>query len=192
MSQRAASINDNALPVITCHKVYYAIKNPNGTYGDPVYLENLTEIGVEKTVNSDNFYAEGVLKHTENTVSELPVTLSIGDLKEVDELALLGHKSDKNGLLVRNVNDVAPEVALMFTVKKAEGVYRAHVLYDGKFAPSGFSATTKESNTTYQPRTITGTFKPLDDGTTDASKILTTLADVEEFFKEVPTPDFTA
>ena len=42
---RVAS-TDNPLPIVSCHKVYYAIKQEEG-YGAPVYLPNLTEIGIE-------------------------------------------------------------------------------------------------------------------------------------------------
>lgn len=189
MSQKAVS-KDNALPIVTCHKVYYAIKTEVG-YGTPVYMENLTEIGVEKNYNTEPFYAEGTLKYTESNLSDIPVTISQGDLLEKDEVALMGHKVDKNGLVVRNTNDIPATVALMFTVKKAENIYKGYVFYDGKFVPTGVSAATSEGSPNYQPKTITGNFKPLANGDTDSSKILTSEAEVEAFFAAVPIPDFT-
>ncbi len=182
---------DNALPIITCHKVYVAVKTAEGVYDTPVYLENLTEIGVEKTFNSSSFYAEGVEKYTNHTLGGIPVTLAVGDLTEENEILLLGHKRDKNGLIVRNINDKPKTVALMFTVEKEEGVCKGYVYYDGKFVPSGVSATTREGTANYQPKTITGNFKPAKNGDTDASKILRSEAEIEAFFADVPIPDFS-
>ena len=54
---RAAS-TDNPLPIVSCHKVYYAIKQEEG-YETPVYLPNLTEIGIEKSYNSTLFMQKG-------------------------------------------------------------------------------------------------------------------------------------
>lgn len=185
-----ASSFDNALPIVSCHRVYYAIKKEDGTYEKPVYLPNLTEIGVEKAFNSSNFYAEGVLKHVHNVLSDIPITLSTGDLEEEHEVKLLGHRIDSNGLVVRNINDQAPDVAIMFTVEKRGGIYKGYVYYDGKFVPSGVTATTSEGSPQDKPKTITGNFKPLGDGTTDASKTLIDLTQVEKFFESVPIPNF--
>lgn len=188
---------DNALPIVTCHKAYYAIKNKendehgNLSYAKPKYLENLTEIGIEKNFSTDPFYAEGSLKYNETTLTEIPVTIATGDLTEDNEIEVMGHKKDKNGLVVRNKDDIAPDLALMFTVKKAEGIYKGYVFYDGKFVQSGINAGTSEGSANYQTKTITANFKPLDNGITDASKVLTSEAEVEAFFESVPIPDFT-
>lgn len=185
---RVAS-TDNPLPIVSCHKVYYAIKQEE-RYGTPVYLPNLTEIGIEKSYNSTPFYAEGVNKFTHSVLGDVPITLSTGDIEEEHEMALLGHKKDNNGLLVRSIHDVPADVAIMFTVEKAGGIYKGYVFYDGKFVPSGVTAATSEGSANYQPKTITGNFKPLDDGTVDASKTLKSLKEVESFFASVPTPTF--
>lgn len=187
--QKAAS-KDNALPIVTCHKVYYAIKTEE-TYAKPVYMENLTEIGVEKNYNSETFYAEGVAKYTESALSDIPITISQGDLLEKDEVAIMGHRIDNNGLVVRNINDKPATVAILFTVKKGDGIYKGYCFYDGKFVPSGISAATAEGSPNYQAKTITGNFKSNSNGDTDVSKVLTSEAEVEAFFAEVPIPEFS-
>lgn len=187
----APAKTDNPLPIVSCHQVYYAIKNENGTYETPVYLPNLTEIGVEKNYNSSPFYAEGVLKHTHTVLGEVPITIATGDLEEEHEVVIMGHRVDSNGFVIRSTHDQAPDVAIMFTVEKSGGIYKGFVFYDGKFVPSGVSAATAEGSANYQPKTITGSFKPLEDGTIDASKTLKSLAEVAEFFKSVPMPTFT-
>ncbi len=181
---------DNALPIISCHKVYYAIKKKDGTYETPIYLPNLTEIGVEKNFNSSNFYAEGVLKDVHTVLSDIPITLATGDIEEEHEVRILGHRMDSNGFVVRNINDKAPDVAIMFTVEKRGGIYKGYVFYDGKFIPTGINAVTAEGSPQDKPKTITGNFKPLGDGTTDASKTLIDLTQVEKFFESVPIPNF--
>lgn len=188
MNPKAASV-DNPLPIVSCHRVYYAIKQEKG-YETPVYLPNLTEIAVEKNYNSTPFYAEGVLKHTHTVLGEVPITIATGDLEEEHEVDLMGHQIDLNGFIIRSIHDQAPDVAIMFTVEKAGGIYKGYVYYDGKFVPSGVSAATSEGSANYQPKTITGNFKPLDTGTVDASKTLKGLKEVEEFFKSVPLPKF--
>ncbi|MTP79716.1 hypothetical protein GMB70_13785 [Turicibacter sanguinis] len=181
--------SDNPLPIVSCHQVYYAIKEEEG-YGTPIYLPNLTEIAVEKNYNSTPFYAEGVLKHTHTVLGEIPITIATGDLEEEHEVVLMGHRVDSNGFVIRSTHDQAPDVAIMFTVEKRGGIYKGYVFYDGKFMPSGVSAATAEGSANDQPKTITGNFKPLDDGTVDASKTLKSLKEVEEFFKAVPIPNF--
>lgn len=180
---------DNALPIVSCHKVYVAKKSGEKNWDTPRYLENLTELGIEKNFSNDGFYAEGTLKHNESTLTDIPVTMALGDLTDDDEVYLLGHRKDINGMIIRNKNDVAPDVALMFTVQKANNIFKGYVYYDGKFVPTGVSAATSEGSANYQPKTITGSFKPLENGDTDASKVLTSLSEVEEFFKKVPIPD---
>lgn len=182
---------DSALPIITCHKAYIAFMNENGSYGTPEYCENLTEIGIEKSFSSDPFYAEGVKKFVSNVLSSITATVSLGDLEEDKEVRLLGHRKDRNGLVVKNVNDKAATVALMYTMKKADNTFRGYVYYDGKFAPSGVGGATAEGSANYQVRTISAEFKALDNGDTDAEKFLINEAAVEEFFKEVPIPDFS-
>lgn len=182
---------DSALPIITCHKVYMGFKDEEGNYGVPEYFENLTEIGIEKSFSSDSFYAEGVKKFVSNVLTSITATVAVGDVEEDKEVKLLGHRRDKKGLVVRNVNDQPATVALMFTVKKADGTFKGYVYYDGKFSPSGVSAATSEGSANYQVRTLSGEFKALDNGDTDASKILMNETEVEEFFKSVPIPDFS-
>ena len=191
MAQQKSTTKDNALPIITCHKVYTAFKAEDDSYGIPEYFENLTEIGIEKTFSSDPFYAEGVKKYVSNVLSSIAATVAVGDVEEDKEVKLLGHRRDNNGLVVRNINDQPATVALMFTVKKADGTFKGYVYYDGKFSPSGVNAATSEGSANYQVRTLTGEFKALDNGDTDASKILMNEAEVEEFFKKVPMPDFS-
>lgn len=182
---------DNPLPIVSCHQVYYAIKNEDGTYEKPVYLPNLTEIGVEKTYNSTPFYAEGVEKARHTVLGAVPITIATGDLEEEHEIVLMGHRVDSNGFVIRSIHDIAPNVAIMFTVQKYEGIYKGYVYYDGSFVPSGVSASTAEGSSQNQTKTITGNFKPLGDGTIDASKTLKNLAEVEKFFEVVPMPTFT-
>lgn len=187
----AVAKTDNPLPIVSCHQVYYALKNANGTYEEPVYLPNLTEIGVEKNYNSTPFYAEGVEKARHTVLGEVPITIATGDLEEEHEVVLMGHRVDSNGFVIRSIHDIAPDVAIMFTVQKYEGIYKGYVFYDGRFVPSGVSAATAEGSSQNQSKTITGNFKPLGDGTIDASKTLKNLAEVENFFKAVPLPTFT-
>lgn len=194
MSQKAnirprAASSDNPLPIVSCHKVYFALKQENG-YGTPVYMPNLTEIGVEKNYNSTPFYAEGVNKFTHSVLGDVPITISTGDVEEDHEITLLGHKKDSNGFVIRSIHDIPADVAIMFTVEKAGGIYKGYVYYDGKFVPSGVTAATSEGSANYQTKTMTGNFKPLGDGTVDASKTLNGLNEVEEFFKSVPIPTF--
>lgn len=158
--------NKNALPIKSCWKAFVAARKTGDTFDEPKYLENMTEYSVEKDVSQDPYYAEGTLKYNSSTLKEIPFTLAIGDLTAENECYILGHTQGTSGEIIRTNNDVAPEIAVCVTDKKADGSIVATWYYSGQFAPSGKQGATSEGSANYQNKTLTAMFKP-----TDFSKI---------------------
>lgn len=182
----------NALPVKSCYKAHYALRKTGDTFDKPVYLENLTEYGVEKEVSQDPYYAEGTLKYNSNTLKEIPLTLAIGDLLAANECALLGHEIGTSGEIIRTDSDKAPDVAICISDKKADDSIVATWYYSGQFAPGGRSGATSEGTANYQNKTITAMFKPTDftaiKGVTDVEYNFRNEAEFESWIATVAIP----
>ena len=92
------------------------------TFDTPRYYEGIKELGLKPKVNSDEFYAEGMLWLSETTLANIDVEIDITDLKKEEEAFLLGHKLlAVEGGIIRSANDKAPEVALLYKTTKGNG-----------------------------------------------------------------------
>ena len=181
--------NKQALPVYTIRKLYVARKNGD-TYETPRYFSGVREIGIEKTVNTNSFYAEGQLWASNSVLAEIPVTISLVDLFPEDEAYILGYKLSDKGGIIRDSRVTAPEVAILYTEEKSDGTIDCNTLFSGQFAPGGKTSSTAEGSPNYQAKTLSATFKPLESGITDHTYNVANEAAAETFFEtvEIPTP----
>lgn len=180
-----------ALPIISVKKAYFAPRKAEG-YDTPAYLENVTEVGYEKNYGSSPFYAEGELKISNSVLSDIPLTVNVGDLSVVNECLIMGHKQSATGGVIRSTQDVAPEGAFMFIEETADHQFEVTTLYSGVFTPGGKTSATSEGSANYQTKTITAAYKPVDLGTSlgliDNSEIFPTLAAAVTFCNKVTVP----
>lgn len=191
-----ANATKTALPVISVKKAYFAPRKSGASaepfYDESIYLENTTEVGYEKNYGSSSWYAEGELKISNSVLSEVPLTLAIGDLTPANECAIMGHKLSSTGGVIRSTQDVAPEGAFMFIEETADHKFEVTTLYSGVFTPGGRTASTSEGSANYQIKTITAAFKPVDFGDIigliDNSETFDTLAAAVAYCKNVTIP----
>ncbi|AJD25645.1 phage tail protein [Clostridium botulinum] len=183
---------DKVVPIVDLKKLYVAEVKEDGLislFGEPKYFEGVKELGLKPKVNSDEFYAEGILWISNTTLANIDVEIDITDLKKEEEAFLLGHKLATEGGIIRSANDKAPEVALLYKAIKANGKARYGIMYKGTFSIGDESYKGKEGKTNYQTKKLKATFAPLhsnemwnwkvdeEEGMTD-----------EKFFKEVIIP----
>ncbi|AUM89166.1 phage tail protein [Clostridium botulinum] len=185
---------EKVVPIVDLKKLYVAkvlTDRLTTTFDIPRYFEGVKELGLKPKVNSDDFYAEGILWISESTLANIDVEIDITDLKKEEEAFLLGHKLAAEGGIIRSSNDEAPEVALLYKAMKGNNKARYGIMYKGTFSISDESYKGKEGKANFQTKKLKGTFAPLrsnemwnwkvdeEDGMTD-----------EKFFKEViiPTP----
>lgn len=186
-----------ALPVISVKKAYFAKRKTTATttpfYDPTTYLENVTEVGYEKTYNNTPFYAEGELKCSNSVLSEIPLTVALGDLTQTNECLIMGHSLSKKGGVIRTSNDIPPEGAFLFIEETADHKFEVTTLYSGEFTPGGRTSATSEGSANYQVKTITASFKPTDvgaiEGIIDNSELFDTLREAIEYCANVTLPE---
>ncbi|WP_338417242.1 major tail protein, partial [Clostridium botulinum] len=108
---------DKVVPVVDLKKLYVAEVKEDGlttTFDSPKYFEGVKELGIKPKINTDEYYAEGVLWLSETTLANIDVEVDITDLKKEEEAFLLGHKLANEGGIIRSANDKAPEVCLLY------------------------------------------------------------------------------
>ncbi|MHB9909361.1 major tail protein [Clostridium botulinum] len=183
---------DKVVPIVDLKKLYVAEVKEDGlttVFGETRYFEGIKELGLKPKVNSDDFYAEGILWLSDTTLANIDVEIDITDLKKEEEAFLLGHKLATEGGIIRSANDKAPEVALLYKAIKGNGKARYGIMYKGTFSIGDESYKGKEGKSNHQTKKLKGTFAPLrsnemwnwkvdeEDGMTD-----------EKFFKSVIIP----
>ncbi|WP_061334281.1 major tail protein [Clostridium botulinum] len=183
---------DKVVPVVDLKKLYVAEVKEDGlttTFDSTKYFEGVKELGIKPKINTDEYYAEGVLWLSETTLANIDVEVDITDLKKEEEAFLLGHKLANEGGIIRSANDKAPEVCLLYKSMKGNGKARYGIMYKGTFSLSDENYKGKEGKANFQSKKLKASFAPLhsnemwnwkvdeEDGMTD-----------EKFFKSVIIP----
>ena len=114
------------LPVVNVSKLYVAhlkTETDEGiTFDTPRYLEGIKQIGIKPKQNSDPYYHEGRKVLEEQTLQDVKVTLNVTDLQDEDDCYVMGHKLAKTGGVIKNDNDIAPTLAILYKAEKAQGI----------------------------------------------------------------------
>jgi len=142
------------MPIIGLEKLYYAPLTKDDstglTYGAPVYLPGVKEIGVIPRVVTEKLYAENKLWDQDTALDEVEVTINIADLTNAERSMFLGHTTATEGGIFAKDNDQAPYVALLYKSNKSNQEARYQVLYKGKFELPEDRAKGKEGKTEFQ------------------------------------------
>ena len=96
--------------------------------------------------NSATLYADDALAESDTSFQNGTVTLGVDDDRETTFADVLGHTVDASGKVIRNVNDVAPYVALgRIIVKMVSNVrlYKVEILKKVKFSEPSQEENTK-------------------------------------------------
>lgn len=154
------------LPIVNVSKLYVACLKDEDTmkYDTPRYLEGVKQITIKPKQNSDPYYHEGRKILEEQTLQDITVTVDITDLTDEDECYIMGHKLAETGGVIRNDNDIAPTVAIMYEAEKAQGGTRYGILYAGTFGLSDEDIKSKEGKSNFQAKKIDASFRPLNNG----------------------------
>ncbi|CEO27340.1 major tail protein [Paraclostridium sordellii] len=156
------------LPVVNVSKLYVAhLKTETDesiTFDTPRYLEGIKQIGIKPKQNSDPYYHEGRKVLEEQTLQDVKVTLNITDLSDEDECYVMGHKLAKTGGVIKNDNDIAPTLAILYKAEKSQGIDKYGILYAGTFGLSDEDLKDKEGKANFQAKKIEASFRPLING----------------------------
>lgn len=181
------------LPVVNVSKLYVArllTETEEGiTFDTPRYLEGVKQIGIKPKQNSDPYYHEGRKVLEEQTLQDVNVTLNITDLSDEDECYVMGHKLAKTGGVIKNDNDIAPTLAILYKSEKSQGIDKYGILYAGTFGLSDEDLKAKEGKANFQAKKIDASFRPLINGKwqynvcSDSPNVTTEF--LKNFFKQV-------
>ena len=130
--------------------------NTESTYtaGAPIKVANAIKGSFTDNYSSEDVYSDDGLEETINDYSTTDGTLEFNALSHAEQAAMLGYLS-KAGYLVKSSEDEAPECAVGFAAKRANGTVDLTWYYCGKFIDSeGQSYETKADKTTTQTKSI--------------------------------------
>lgn len=126
--------------------------------GTPVKLARAISGKVSDKFSVEKIYSDDGVEDTVETYEGTDVELEVNSLAPQDKSMLFGHLY-KNGWLVKNKDDKAPEVAVGYRAKKLNGKYEFVWLYVGTFG-QGYDDNyqTQEDKVTTQTATLKGSF----------------------------------
>ncbi|MGY5268758.1 major tail protein [Paraclostridium bifermentans] len=183
------------VPVVNVNRLYAAHLLTEGesiTYDTPRYLEGVKQIQIKPKQNSDPYYHEGRKVLEEQTLQDINVTINITDLSDEDECYVMGNKLAQTGGVIRNDNDIAPTVALLYEADKSKGGKRYSILYAGTFEIGEEDIKSKEGKTNFQAKKLQASFRPLINGLwnykVDSDSPNATKEFLSKFFEEVTIP----
>lgn len=178
-------------------KLYYAKITVDSsdvlTFGTPVYLPGVKEIGITPATNTDKLYAENILWEQITTLDSVAVSIQLADLTNAESAALLGQTVAAEGGVFASEDDIAPYIALLIKANKANGKAKYIALYKGKMELPADTAKGKEGKTEFQTPSMAGTFQTLKNNgmwkyvvDTDDENCPSTID--EDFFADVIVP----
>ncbi|WP_432291565.1 major tail protein [Clostridium baratii] len=183
----------NIKRLFAAHLLTESLEKDGITFDTPRYLEGIKELGIKPKQNSDPYYHEGRKILEEQTLQDIAVTINITDLTDEDECYVMGHKLAKTGGIIRNDNDIAPTLALLYEAEKAEGGLRYGILFAGTFGLSDEDIKAKEGKSNFQAKKIQASFRPLINGQwqykVDSDSPNVTKEFLNNFFKQVTVPE---
>lgn len=126
--------------------------------GTPVKLARAISGKVSDKFSVEKIYSDDGVEDTVETYEGTDVEFEVNSLAPQDKAMLFGHLY-KNGWLVKNKDDKAPEVAVGYRAKKLNGKYEFVWLYVGTFG-QGYDDNyqTQEDKVTTQTATLKGSF----------------------------------
>ena len=126
--------------------------------GTPVKLARAISGKVSDKFSVEKIYSDDGVEDTVETYEGTDVEFEVNSLAPQDKAMLFGHLY-KNGWLVKNKDDKAPEVAVSYRAKKLNGKYEFVWLYVGTFG-QGYDDNyqTQEDKVTTQTATLKGSF----------------------------------
>lgn len=130
-------------------------------FDKPRYLEGVRDLGIKPKTVDASYYHESKKVISKSIFSEADLEVDITDLSKEEYVINLGHKIGKDGGILKSADDIAPNQALMFECKKANGKSRFVVVYNCVFGISDESYKQMEGKVDYQSKKFKITAMPL-------------------------------
>jgi phi13 family phage major tail protein len=173
---------------IGLNNFFYA-KLTEASDGTPTYdggksFGKAVSCNVSISNNSATLYADDALAESDTSFQNGTVSLTVDDDREATFADVLGHEIDDNGLVVRNVNDVAPYVALARIIVKLVNnvkLYKAEILYKVKFSEPSSDTNTRGESVEFATPTIEGQISALANGKWSEARTFSTKAEALAF-----------
>ena len=149
--------------------VYYALMTTPDTmsqapeYGAPVCAGKTIEIQVTPNYTEGKVYASNVSMRRHQRPDSYAVQLNPDQLIPSVRRALLGREAGTDGVEIVKGSNMAPWVAIMFTVTLDDGSIEFRALYKGRFSEPTNTHHTRNDGDSYQHPVIQGVFIPLSD-----------------------------
>lgn len=131
-------------------KIMYGLENihvakfEGGRYATPVAIEGAKNVEASFAYESNSIYADNRNVYTVNGFAGGEGTLGILSLSSDEYELLFGHTKIGDEGYISKSTDIAPQVALGFSRRRADGKSQAYWIYNVKFKPTALSATTME------------------------------------------------
>lgn len=151
------------MPITGIENLYYAKQTADTldtlTYGAPIYMPGVKELGIKPKQNTEKSYAENKLWDQMTVFDSAEVSISIQDLTSAQRADLLGQNTAAEGGVFATDGDEAPYVALLYKAT-IRGGYRYGVIYKGQFTLPDDSMKGQEGKPDFQTPSIKATFQP--------------------------------
>lgn len=149
------------MSTIGLDKLYYAKiardANDYEIYGAPKMLAKAMKADLSVEFAEGSTSADDAIAETVKEFKNGKISLGVNDIGKDVASDLTGARVDANGVLVDSGEDNAPEVAVGFRAKKANGKYRYFWIYRVKFAVPAANLQTKGDSINFATPTIEGT-----------------------------------
>lgn len=149
---------------IGLEKLYYAVlKKDDGTgveYDALVEIPQIIELSTTDTSAEYTFYSNNRIEESKKKTTGSDLEIELGYMTPKLESDLLGKKMDK-GKKYTSTNDVAREVALLYSVSKSDGTFDYRVFYKTSLARTERKNKTSEDNIESANVKLTGKAIPL-------------------------------
>lgn len=169
-------------------------QNPEtGLYLPPVKLADAITANVTPNFQITTLYGDDRAVAVAQALGDIDIALTVGDLPSAAYDLVMGTTKNEEGVIIDNVDDVAPYGALLFRLPFDTGGFRYYCYYKGRFQPPGTTSNTKGQSVEFQNPTINGKFVAKDNGDWRAHhetpQILTSVA--QNWFTSVYEPVVT-
>ena len=146
------------LPRIGVDKLCYAPvvtdEKEGTTYGAPVSMQGVTDIGYKPNSKQVLFAADDGIYASVTTDGEIEVEISVADILAEDYAYLMGCAISDEGVVKEGSSDVPKEVALGYRSMKSDGSYRYEWILKGTFQKPAQTSKSKGQSVDPQSKTV--------------------------------------
>lgn len=126
------------------------------TYGDPVRVAGLIEIGVSPQTDTAELYADDGLYESATALTSYDININVADLTPEQQGKLLGQQVNASGMVYSSTDLNPPSFGVSFRAERSDGTFEYRQMFKVKFAPSDDNYNTKGDTIDFQTAEVTG------------------------------------